>query len=247
MELLFFSFSEVWHRILETIPKLRQYGIGLVTYVPRGGCFPASVIAQTLNVPLACTELVTEFDSRVCLLVDDIVVTRRSLAKFKHRYLQELDTVVTYAFAEVPHLREVDCRLDVVSFVIDQQHYLMLPWEIGDMLESSFPFNPIFELDGIFRATQATGHSLLSTPYQIQHLVSFETDPVCDRKWLQANGYRFDHLVSLSGDDQISNLVSYMKEHHLDIYVGAEATRCVALKQFYPECRVISFKEMIEL
>lgn len=246
MELAFFSYSDIWSRILEVVPKLRQYGITAVTYVPRGGCFPASIIANILEVPLLSPDCAVRHALSRVLVVEDIVVTGRTLADFKRCHFQDSD-IVTYTFAEVPHLREIDCKIDIVSMVIDKRTYLMLPWELVDMFEPTFPFQPLFDLDGILRTTPRIGKPLLSIPHRIRYLVSFETEYVRDREWLHNYGYQFEQLIFLPGTDGITKLVSYMKKHHIDIYVGSDTTRCTTVKQLYPECHVISFREIKEL
>ncbi len=246
VDLDFLSYADVHRHVSETIPTIRQFSVGAVTYVPRGGATIAAIVCQLLNVPLlGCTDLM-EMDPRRCLLVDDMIVTGRSLADFRHRYLPDHWAMPTYVFASVPQDRPADTQVDVVSITVDPERYFLLPWEIGDVFRPTFPFAALVELDGVIRYPRWPSRAILSTPHVIPHLVSFGHDGEDDRQWLSANGYRYRQLSSLPDPDDAGTLAALVRDNRIRFYLGSDASRGAILKGLCPECHVVTFPEMIE-
>ncbi len=173
VDLDFLSYADVHRHVSERIPALRQFPVAAVTYVPRGGAAIAAIVCQLLDVPLLGSAGLMDVDPARCLLVDDMIVTGRSLADFRRRFLPNHRAMPTYVFASVPRDRPADTQVDVVSITVDPERYFLLPWEIGDIFRPTFPFAALVELDGVIRSPVPPSRAILSTPHVISHLVSF--------------------------------------------------------------------------
>lgn len=245
-ELDFLSYADVHRTIVATLPIIRRFPIAAVTYVPRGGGLIAGILVQLLDVPLIGGSDLGRIDLTRCLLVDDMIVTGRSLAAFRRAFLPDRRDVPTYVFASVPRERPDDASVDVVSITVDPERYFLLPWEIGDIFRPSFPFPILVELDGVVRGPSPVESALLSTPRSIAHLVSFGTDPAEDRDWLTGQGYHYQRLTRLRDADQTDKLADLVRRDGVRLYLGSDAGRCVRIKKLCPECHVIVFPEMVE-
>lgn len=247
IDLDFLSYADVHRVILETIPVLRQFPVESVTYVPRGGALIAGIVAQILDLPLIGSEDLPHPDRPRCLLVDDMIVTGRSLARFRHQFLPNHRAVPTYVFASVPQERPPDTEVDVVSIVVDPERYFLLPWEIGDIFRPIFPFPILVELDGVIRSAVPPFRPILSTPHPIAHLVSFGTDRANDDQWLTRHGYRYRRLTALPDPADLEPLAEIIQRDQVRLYLGAEPARAIELKRRCPTCHVLLFPTMTEV
>lgn len=247
IDLDFLSYSHVHQKIIESIPAVRRFPITAVTYVPRGGGAIAAIVCQVLDVPLVSPRDLGEIDRSRCLLVDDMIVTGRSLAAFRHRYLPDYRATPTYVFASVPQERVANAEIDIAAITVDPVRYFLLPWEIGDIFRPSFPFPILVDLDGVIRSSVAASQAILSTPHVIAHLLSFRHDVADDRRWLTAHGYRFDRLTCLPDPDDAERVADLIKGAGVRFYLTSDRGRGVILKRLCPECHIVAFPEMIEV
>lgn len=241
----FLSYSDVHRKVVETIPLLRHFPITAVTYVPRGGSSIAAIVCQILDVPLVDGRDIASVGPARCLLVDDMIVTGRSLIAFRRQFLPHPHDTPTYVFASVPEAREGDAAVDVVSITVDPERYFLLPWEIGDIFRPSFPFPILVELDGVLRSRSSPDRALLTTPHVIAHLVSFGSDVATDGRWLSERGYRYQQLTALSDADETDQLADLIYREEIRFYLGSDARRGAIVKRICPECHVVVFPGMI--
>jgi hypothetical protein len=246
IDLDFLSYADVHRKVIETIPALRKFPISSVTYVPRGGSSIAAIVCQFLDLPLLSSSDLREVDSTRCLLVDDMIVTGQSLAKFRHRFLPSQRTVPTYVFASVPQDRPVVAKVDIVSITVDPERYFPLPWEIGDIFRPTFPFPILVELDGVIRSPIPLFEAILSITYPIAHVLSFGHDEPDDRQWLTGYGYGYSRLTTLADPDDVQMLAELIKANHIRFYLGSDARHGTILKRLCPECHIVAFPEMTE-
>lgn len=245
-ELDFLSYADVHRTIVETLPAMRRFPITAVTYVPRGGSAIAAMVCQLLDVPLIGGAHLRQIDPARCLLVDDMIVSGRSLDAFRRRFLTHPRDIPTYVFASVPRERPVDTTVDLVSITVDPERYFLLPWEIGDIFRPSFPFPILVELDGVLRSRSSPEAALLTTSHVIAALVSFGTEVAEDRRWLADHGYRCRQIVGLPNADEIDRLADHIRHEGVRFYLGSDAQRCATLKRLCPTCHVVAFPHMIE-
>lgn len=245
VDLDFFSYSDVHRTVIDTIPAIRELPIAAVSYVPRGGSLIASIVAQILDLPLLDPTELARSDPERCLLVDDMIVTGKSLSAFRRRFLPAGRASPTYVFASVPQERPADTAVDIVSITVDPERYFLLPWEISDIFRPTFPFPILVDLDGVIRAPSS--QPILSTPHPIAHLLSFGRDPARDRHWLASHGYRYHQLSSLPDAADLAALARLIREQQIRLYLSADRQRAAAIKPHCPSCHVIAFSEMIEL
>ncbi|HEX5416356.1 MAG TPA: phosphoribosyltransferase [Chloroflexota bacterium] len=247
IDLDFWSYAAVHRRVIETIPQIRQFPIDAVTYIPRGGSAIAAIVCQILDVPLLASIDEPRTDPTRVLLVDDMIVSGRSLADFRHRFPQRLAGVPTYVFASVPQDRPDDTAVDIVSITVDPRRYFLLPWEIGDIFRPTFPFSTLVEIDGVIRSPRPPERAILSTSHEIPHLLSFGHDEAGDRRWLTSHGYRCHRLTSLPNPADAKRLADLIRDNGIRFYLGSDARRGAILKQICPTCHVVVFPGMVEI
>lgn len=246
-DLDFLSYADVHRVVVETIPAIRRLSISAVSFVPRGGGVIAGIIAQLLDLPLIEAAELAQMPPGRCLLVDDMIVTGRSLAAFRRRFLPDYRAVPTYVFAAVPSERLPGAEVDLVSITVDPARYFLLPWEIGDIFRPIFPFPTLVDLDGVIRAPGDPARALLTTPHVIAHLVCFGGTEAAAVQWLAEHGYRYQRLTCLADPEDSEGLAEIIQENAVRLYLTGDARRGRAVRARCPSCHVIAFPEMIEL
>lgn len=257
------SYANLYMDIKRSLHRLNAVKVDLVVGVPRSGMIPAYMIALALNVN--CTdlssfsvnarvskgitragkkELVNAWDAKNVLLVDDSILSGKSMllsiGKIPLEYPGRVTTLAIYS--SLPRRSDVDMFLEYVSpprvFEWNIFHHGLLSRACVniDGVLCMAPSKEQESNDAKYDKFLVEVEPYIIPVYKIHSLVTnrLEKDRLKTEKWLTNHGIEYENLIMLNSNNMddvfrfnagVEHKASYYKKSGLDFFIESDSAQ----------------------